>query len=137
MSAERLSRRWFLVAVTYFVIGIGFGVYMGASGNHTMFPVHAHINLLGWASMAITGLVYRAFPAAAETRAAAWHFWIYNLGAPVMLAAIFALYLGVKQAEPIAGVAAVAVLVSVLIFWYAIFATRSAVPAGRPQPTPV
>jgi hypothetical protein len=136
MNAERLSQRWFLLAVTYFVVGIGFGVYMGASGNHGMFPVHAHINLLGWASMAITGLLYRVFPEAARTRAAAWHFWMYNIATPAMLLAIFALYLGVKQAEPVAGVAAVVILASVLLFWYAVFSTRSAAPAARPRATP-
>ena len=57
MDAAALSRRWFLAAVTYFVIGIGLGVYMGASGDHSLFPVHAHINLLGWVSMALIGLL--------------------------------------------------------------------------------
>ena len=38
MNAETLSRRWFLCSVTYFVIGISLGVYVGASGNHSLFP---------------------------------------------------------------------------------------------------
>ena len=60
MNAEMLSRRWFLCSITYFVIGIGLGVFMGASGNHSLFPAHAHINLLGWALMGLTGLLYRS-----------------------------------------------------------------------------
>ena len=99
MDAEKLSRRWFLAAITYFVIGIGFGVYMGASDNRTLFTVHAHINLLGWASMGLTGLLYRSFPAAAQTRLAAWHFWLYQLAAPMMLLAVAALLSGIKGAE--------------------------------------
>ncbi|MBI3373197.1 MAG: hypothetical protein HY017_15830 [Betaproteobacteria bacterium] len=125
MDAEKLSQRWFLAAVTYFVVGIGFGVYMGASGDHAMFTVHAHINLLGWASMGLTGLLYRSFPAAALTRLAAWHFWLYQVAVPVMLFAVAAIYSGNKDAEPVAGAASVVVFVSVLLFWWAIFSARN------------
>lgn len=126
MNAEMLSRRWFLCAITYFVIGISLGVYMGASGNHGQFPAHAHINLVGWASMALTGVLYRSFPAAAQSALAAWHFWLYQLAAPVMLLAVAAIYAGVEKAEPVAGIASIAILVSVVLFWWVIFSARKA-----------
>lgn len=126
MDAEAISQRWFLAAISYFVIGISLGVYMGASGNHTLFTVHAHVNLLGWASMGLTGLLYRSFPAAAKTKLAACHFWLYQLAVPVMLLAVAAVYSGVKGADPVAGVSSLMVLVSVLCFWWAIFSARSA-----------
>jgi len=128
LDADKLSRRWVLAAITYFVIGVGIAVYMGASGNHALFTVHSHVSLLGWASMGLTGLLYRAFPAAAKTHLAKWHFWLYQLAVPVLLLAIAALYSGSKIAGPVAGVASVVVLVSVLLFWWAIFSSRS----GRP-----
>lgn len=53
---------WLKVAVVYLVIGVGLGIAMGVSGNHTQFPTHAHINLLGWVSLALIGLIYRQFP---------------------------------------------------------------------------
>ena len=124
MNAEKIARRWFLAAVTYFVIGICFGVYMGASHDHSLFPVHAHINLLGWASMGLTGLLYRSFPAAAESKLASWHFWLYQLAVPVMLLAVAALYSGHENADPVAGAASVVVLVAVLLFWWVIFSAR-------------
>jgi hypothetical protein len=133
MNADRLSQRWFLAAITYLVIGVGLGVYAGASGNHTLSTVHSHVSLLGWASMGLTGLLYRAFPAAAQTRLAAWHFWLYQLALPVMLLAVAALYAGAKSADPIAGVASVVVLVSVLLFWWAILAARNG-KAAAPSP---
>ena len=125
MNAETLSRRWYLCAITYLVIGISLGVYMGASGNHSLFPAHAHINLVGWASMGLTGLLYRSFPAAAQSALATWHFWLYQLGAPVLLLAVAAIYSGNEKAEPVAGVASVVVLISVLLFWWAIFSARN------------
>ena len=125
MNAETLSRRWFLCAITYFVIGISLGVYMGASGNHSLHPAHAHINLVGWASMGLSGLLYRSFPAAAQSALAAWHFWLYQLGAPVMLLAVVAIYSGYENAGPVAGAGSVVILISVLLFWWAIFSARN------------
>jgi hypothetical protein len=129
MNAQALSRRWFLCAITYFVIGIGLGVFMGASGDHSLFPAHAHINLVGWVSMGLSGLLYQAFPAAAQSAIAKWHFWLYQLAAPVMLLAVVCIYSGVAQAEPVAGAASVVVLISILLFWWAIFSRRDSQPA--------
>ena len=53
---------WLRLAVVYLVIGVGLGIAMGMSGNHTQFPTHAHLNLLGWVSLALIGLTYRQFP---------------------------------------------------------------------------
>jgi hypothetical protein len=125
MNAEALSRRWFLCAITYFVIGIGLGVYMGATGSHLLSSVHTHISLVGWVSMGLTGLLYRSFPAAAQSALAIWHFWMYQLAAPAMLLAVAALYAGYEKAGPVAGAASVVVLVSVLLFWWAVFSARN------------
>jgi hypothetical protein len=130
VDAESLSRRWILAAVTYFVIGVAFGVYMGASGSHAMFSVHSHLSLLGWTSMGLTGLLYRYFPGAARTRLAAWHFWSYQLSLPAMLLGLVALHSGLQAAEPIVGIASLALLVSVVLFWWTVASRRS---AGAPQ----
>ena len=125
MNAETLSRRWFLCAITYLVIGVGLGVFMGASGDHSQFVAHGHISLVGWVSMCLTGVLYRFFPAAAQSALAIWHFWLYQLATPVMLLAVIAIFSGHEKAGPVAGAASVVVLISVLLFWWAIFAARN------------
>ena len=125
MSAETLSRRWYLCGITYLVIGISLGVYMGAVGDHSQFPAHAHLNLLGWASMCLTGLLYRTFPGAARSALARWHFWLYQLAVPVMLGGVFAFYMGHPETEAVIGVASVVTLISVVLFWVAIFSARN------------
>jgi hypothetical protein len=96
---------WFLrIAVLYIIAGVGLGIYMGASGDHSMYPVHAHLNLLGWVAMSLFGLFYRAFPAAAETKLAKAHFWIYvpaHLAQMVLLATLFR---GYPAVEPVLGI---------------------------------
>ena len=44
-------------------------------------PTHAHLNLVGWVSMALYALVYRQWPAAGQNRLALIHFWVANAGA--------------------------------------------------------
>ena len=85
MTASARSAAWLRIAVVYFVIGVTLGIVMGASGDHGMMPVHAHLNLLGWVSMTLFGLIGRAHPPVLEGRVAAIQFWLYNLSVPVLL----------------------------------------------------
>jgi hypothetical protein len=54
------------LAALYAVLGMSLGIWMGISGDHGQYPTHAHINLLGWVSFALYGLIYRNVPAAAS-----------------------------------------------------------------------
>ena len=54
------TKRLLQMAAVYLIIGILLGIGMGISNNHILTPVHAHLNLLGWASMGLMGLLYRS-----------------------------------------------------------------------------
>jgi hypothetical protein len=45
-----------------------------ALSDHSLLPVHAHINLLGWASMALFGLIGTVHPSITKRRVAAAQF---------------------------------------------------------------
>ena len=59
---SELPLRFLLVAVVAAMIGMGGGIFMAITHDFTLAPAHAHLNLLGWVSMALYGLFYRAFP---------------------------------------------------------------------------
>jgi len=122
MNHNPRSRAWFRLAVAYFAVGVMLGVAMGASGDHSLFPVHAHINLLGWVSMALFGLIGTVHPSITEGRVAAAQFWMHNVGVPVMLVALMLRIKGFQSAEPLIGVASVVVGCSVLLFAWLVFA---------------
>jgi cbb3-type cytochrome oxidase subunit 1 len=108
---------WFLrIAVLYIVAGVSLGIYMGASGNHVMHPVHAHLNLLGWVAMTIFGLFYRAIPAAADTKLAKAHFWIYVPAHFMQMVLLTMLYRGYAAVEPVLGLFSIIVGVAFLCF---------------------
>lgn len=111
-----MSIRFFKAAVVYLVIGVLLGVYMGATGDHTQHPTHAHLNLLGWASMALFGLFYHAFPASGETKLARWHFWLHQVSVPVLLALLFLFLTGHPEVDPALGTLSVVVALGILLF---------------------
>lgn len=116
-----IPRAFLFLGSLFLVIGISLGMYMAASGDHTLYPVHAHINLLGFVVMSVFGLVYHLFPAMAATVLARVHFWLHLGGSLVLLVMLFLLLSGrVTEAAmvPLAPVAELAVLLGVLSFVY-------------------
>lgn len=82
------------IAVVYFLIGILLGLYMSAFHVFSLATVHVHINLLGFVSLSIAGIFYVLFPNLAKTQAAKIHFWLHNIGLPIMMVGIALAILG-------------------------------------------
>lgn len=104
------------IAVVYLAIGAGLGLYMGITVQFTLVPVHAHLLLLGWASLALAGIIYHLYPAAATTRLARVHFWLHNLALPVFMVGLGMLLSGRDGATPIVAGGATTVLVGLILF---------------------
>ena len=107
---------WLKLAVLYLLLGISLGIAMGASQNFTLRPVHAHINLLGWTTMALAGLIYSVFPQAGESGLARLHFWLLNLALPVMMGALTMLLLGHMSIAPVLAIAEIVGALAILAF---------------------
>ena len=119
-----ISRSFLLIGSLYLLVGIMFGMYMGGSGDHSMAPLHAHINLLGFVLMMLFGLIYRQFPGMTKTNLAKIHFWLHQVGAFVLLFMLFLLFSGrIEDAAmaPIAPIAETAVFAGVAIFAYNLY----------------
>jgi cbb3-type cytochrome oxidase subunit 1 len=111
-----MSIRFLRIAAVYFFIAVALGLYMGITQKFTATPVHAHLNLLGWVSMALFGLIYRAWPAAGQTMLARWHFWIHNLGLPVFMVSLFLMLEGNLAAAPGVEIAATVIVIATALF---------------------
>ena len=104
------------IAAIYLAIGVSMGLYMGITQSFKLHPVHAHINLLGWASMALFGVIYVQFPAAAETTLARIHFWMHNLALPVFMVALTFLLSGHAEMALAVEIAATVTGVGIALF---------------------
>jgi hypothetical protein len=84
--------RWFLViGSAYLMTGVMLGMYMGGTGEFRLAPVHAHINLVGFVLMSVFALILRAIPGMVDTILAKAHFWLFQVGAFLLVAALYLL----------------------------------------------
>ena len=104
------------ISVVYMVMGLGLGLAMGISGNFTLTSVHAHVLLLGWATMAIAGIVYIVIPDCAQSRLGTIHSWGHNLGLPVMIVSLAMKESGQAKMDPLIGIGSTLVLLSLFLF---------------------
>src|SRR2546421_6822984 len=112
------------------------GVVMAISQDHSTFPAHAHLNLLGWVSLFLFGIYYHLHPALDSARLASIQVWIWIVSTIVLAIGVALLHSGRSLGEPIAAVSSMAVLSHMLVFGLLVFrrssvelTRRSAVPA--------
>jgi hypothetical protein len=99
--------------------GMLWGIQMAISGDHLLASAHAHLNLVGWVTLALMGLYYRLTPAANETLLARVHAGCALLGVSVMVPGIAIVIQGGTPA--IAAGGAFLSLASMMIFVTTIF----------------
>ena len=105
--------------------GLGLGVWMGATENFALAPVHAHTNLLGWVSMLLYGLFYRVVPQATQGSLPMAHFVMSLVGLVIMLPSLAFYLMGNKAAAVPLAVASVAVFAGMVIFAVIVFRATS------------
>ncbi len=83
-----LDITYLALGATWLIVGMALGLVMGGAHNFLLAPVHAHINLVGFACHAIFGISHRLWPALAKSALAVPQFWIFVISTPVMLAGL-------------------------------------------------
>jgi len=89
----RVSAAFFTFGVVCVLTGMGWGMYMGAANDVTMAPAHAHLNLLGWVTMALYGTFYALTRQTMSPRLAWANFIVSGLGVLVLIPSL-TLFLG-------------------------------------------
>lgn len=115
--------KWIRIAVIYLLIGVLFGLFMHATIQLQWKGTHAHINLVGWATTALFGLIYSVFPKMGNSKLGVIHFWIHNLGVPLLLIGIFFIYVKSLRfmMEPFVWIGGLGLLASILLMVYNVF----------------
>ena len=82
---KSIDTTYVAIGALWLVIGMVLGIVMGASENFLFTPVHAHINLVGFACHSIFGMAYRQWPTMKASALAAYQFWIFVIATPITL----------------------------------------------------
>ncbi len=120
------SRRFLLCAIGYVIIGMFLGIFMGATQDFSLAPVHAHMNLVGWASMGLFAYFYNAVPEAGETRLANAQFWIAQAGLLMLIPGLTMVLKENITGEPILIVGELLTATSMLLFGFTVFRHKAA-----------
>jgi hypothetical protein len=106
--------RWFLgTGILLGLAGMSLGIDMGIRQDFALTPVHAHLNLVGWASLALYGLAYRTGLAKQDAWASV-HYGVALAGAVVLPVGI---YLAITRNSPAVAIAgSLLTLASLVLF---------------------
>ena len=118
----RVSAAFFGLGVVCLLMGMMWGMHMGESEDFTMMPAHAHLNLLGWVTMAIYGIFYALTHASLKPKLAWTNFILAAVGVAAMIPSL-ALYLPAHDAKYIPGiiVGEIATVLSLLVFAISVY----------------
>lgn len=119
----RVAAAFFAMGTLFVLAGMILGEYMGASENFQFAPLHAHLNLLGWVTLALFGTFYALTRESYSPRLAWTNFVLSTTG---MLAMIPALFLLLKTGDaatygPMAGAAGGIAILGLLVFMTSVF----------------
>lgn len=88
----RVAAAFFVTGALFVLVGMVLGGFMGAHEDFRLTPVHAHINLVGWVTMALYGTFY-ALTAKTMSKRLAWTNYVLGTVAVLIMAPFLAAYL--------------------------------------------
>lgn len=92
-----------VTAGLYALAGMALGIFMGITHDHTLSPAHAHINLVGWVTVALYGLYYHSVPTAGEMVLAKVQVAAATIGLLLLGPGIGLAVMGIAEAPAIIG----------------------------------
>lgn len=115
------------VSVLFGLCGMAMGIAMGIKQDFSLVPAHAHMNLLGFVTLFLSGLYYRVVPAAAASMAAKVQAGLAVAGAVVFPVGIGGVLLGGHEKFfPLVVGGALIVLAAMALFVFIVFRTSNA-----------
>ncbi|HXQ12683.1 MAG TPA: hypothetical protein VN805_16955 [Caulobacteraceae bacterium] len=121
---SRLPLAFFATAAVFGLGGMLWGIKMGIANDFTLAPAHAHLNLVGWASMGLMGAFYGYVGDRAPTRLGWANYAISTAAVVVMVPALAVLLanggklnLGVILGSLLAAVGMALFLASIVTVW--------------------
>ena len=112
----RVSAAFFMTGALFVLCGMIAGAVMGATQDFRLAPAHAHLNLLGWVTMALYGAFY-ALTAKTMSKRLAWtNYVVSTAGVMVMIPSLAFFLLGRTSMIPIMAVGEVLTIIGLLVF---------------------
>ncbi len=118
----RVSAAFFFLGGLLLLAGMSLGQYMGAHEDFTLAPVHAHINLLGWVTLALYGTFYALTRETYSPRLAWTNFALSAIGVLSMAPLLGIMLTSGDHATygPLLGISGGFAMLGLLVFLYSV-----------------
>jgi len=117
----KVSSLSFQAGVLFVLAGMVWGLQMAISNDHSAFPAHAHLNLLGFVSLFLFGFYYRMHPSLDQSLVAFVQIWIWIGGTVVMAVGVALVHTGHAGGDRMAAIGSIIVLAAMLTFAWLVF----------------
>jgi hypothetical protein len=115
--------------------GMLWGLQMAITDDHSAFPAHAHLNLLGFVALILFGIFYRLNPTVEANWLALPQVWVWTI---VLAVGVGLVHTGHPVGDPIAAIGSFAIFGDAIVFTWLVFqvrptghqAARAAIPAN-------
>jgi hypothetical protein len=134
IEMPKVSLAFFATGCVYVLVGMTLGMWMGASENFTLAPVHAHLNLIGWATMGLMGAFYALAGDLAPRRLAWVNYGLMTLAVLVMAPSLAKLLLGDKTIVPVLVLSELLAVLGMITFFAAVLVTWARSNSGAARP---
>lgn len=130
----KVTLAFFATGCVYVLTGMSLGMWMGANENFTLAPVHAHLNLIGWATMGLMGTFYALAGDRAPRRLAWINYGLMTLAVLLMAPSLAKLVLGDKSLTPLLIFSEVLAVLGTITFFVAVLMTWAKSNSGAAKP---
>ena len=107
-------------SAVFLCIGIGMGVYMGATHEFLQRPTHAHLNLVGGVLMFLAGLFYNAHPQVSK-RLTTIHYILALVGLAFFIPGVYGAQINAPWFGPVIGIGSILTAAQILMFTVLVF----------------
>jgi hypothetical protein len=115
--------------------GMLWGLQMAITDDHSAFPAHAHLNLLGFVALFLFGIFYRLNPTVEANWLALPQVWIWIVSTIVLAVGVGLVHTGHVVGEPIAAGGSFAIFADAIVFTWLVFQASPKAPGRKIEPS--
>jgi hypothetical protein len=124
LGLRNFALNYIVIGALWLLVGMLLGIVMGAKEDFQFAPVHAHINLIGFACHSIFGMAYKQWPTLNSSALAPFQFWIFVIATPITLIGLVFTLTGGPAVPTILG--SIGVFVGAALFFWMVSRLRFA-----------
>jgi len=112
-----MGKYFIRVSSIYLILGLVIGYFMGISNLFQYTSLHVHVNLVGWVTSALFGIVYTIYKSPKYSKMVKIHFWLHMIGVPLLVLGMYFIIAGMEAiGGPLTGLGGALVIVGAVLF---------------------